>query len=635
MEDARHQKNAAATAPLSGDERHVTTPFTEVPAEVTNPSTMWKGKARSLSPHQFTQRETFLSPKQHKSAVIDRNDYVFPNTEEDVPLGRRSSSTRARTSEEWTLTDDSNDPNGRQKLRKRVDPASKNPDRYHFSGESFWQRRDPLAAKMPKPTQSVMEMLRPSLAKPHVRNTSIQFEEDANISSAYKSIFNPHRRDGETSDEYNARKNASQRIKRESTPAVEQVEDKRSSPTRHKEVRVLQARVAELQERVEAVAETRRKYDAKVGRRWSAEKAARDELKAAKNQLAEVASRPATVENSVCSPPREGYKIPRANEEYIKNMYSPEQYEAWVTAEAILDHYRELDLKEFGRSNIPPSANRQGYEGTQRERLPKEESNHPNERDSGGRPPRPPSPPSSDDDGDSSKKGGGGGRGGPGRSPPHSPDKGQDDNSDSEDSAERGGHRPPPQPPKTILRSTSEYHRSALRKSKSRSMSLAPIDPLWAEDGHEMVYENAIVQKIRDTIYDRVGTEVAYNIAGMKNIKPVPPEKYGGEDDIESFENWLAGVLRWLRVAGVTGESKEQLQVDLCGTTLKGLAADWFHLEVESFDRKVRDWTFTELVVAMYGRFIHEVTAQNATTKFYNAKYSKSKGVLAFYNDLE
>ena len=121
----------------------------------------------------------------------------------------------------------------------------------------------------------------------------------------------------------------------------------------------------------------------------------------------------------------------------------------------------------------------------------------------------------------------------------------------------------------------------------------------------------------------------------MKNIKPVPPEKYGGEDDIESFENWLAGVLRWLCVAGVTGESKEQLQVDLCGTTLKGLAADWFHLEVESFDRKVRDWTFTELIVAMYGRFIHEVTAQNATTKFYNAKYSNAKGVLAFYNDLE
>jgi len=166
-------------------------------------------------------------------------------------------------------------------------------------------------------------------------------------------------------------------------------------------------------------------------------------------------------------------------------------------------------------------------------------------------------------------------------------------------------------------------------------MSLGPLDPLWAEDEHEMVYENAIVQKIRDTIYDRVGIEAAYDIASMKNIKPIPPEKYSGEDDIESFKNWLASVLRWLRVTGITGKTKEQLRVDLCGTTLKGLAADWFHLEVESFDRKVRDWTFTDLIVVMYGRFIHKVTVQNATTKFYNAKYSKSKGVLAFYNDLE
>src|SRR5262245_38121533 len=166
-------------------------------------------------------------------------------------------------------------------------------------------------------------------------------------------------------------------------------------------------------------------------------------------------------------------------------------------------------------------------------------------------------------------------------------------------------------------------------------MSIGPLDPPWAEDEHKMVYENAIIQKIKDMIYDHVRIEAAYNIAGMKNIKPVLPEKYGGEDDIESFENWLAGVLRWLCVTGVTGKSKEQLRVDLCSTTLKGLAANWFHLEVKSFDRKVCDWTFTDLIVAMYGWFIHEVTVQNATTKFYNAKYSKSKGVLAFYNDLE
>src|SRR5262245_11638022 len=490
--------------------------------------------------------------------------------------------------------------------------------------------QDHLATKSPNPTQSALQAVRSPRDKPEASAIGIHFDQDANISSAYENILNPRRYEGETSDDYRARKIASQRIKRESTPVGE---DKRSSPARPVEVQALQARVVELKERVEVTAERRRKYDAKVGRRWIVEKAARDELTAAKNKLAEVASKPTSVVNSVCSPPKEGYRIPRVREEYIKAEYSKAQYDAWVTAEAILDHYRELDLKEFGRSNIPPSANRQGYEGTQRERLPREQDNHADEHQTGGRPSNPPSPPSSSsDDGDGSKRGGGG----LGRGPPKRPDKKQDNSSDSDDSANSGRHRSPqPQPPRTILRSTSGHNKSVLRKSKSRSMSLRPLDPLWAKDEHEMVYENAIVQKIRDTIYDRVGIEAAYDIASMKNIKPVPPEKYGGEDDIESFKNWLAGVLRWLRVTGVTGRTKEQLRVDLCGTTLKGLAANWFHLEVKSFDRKVCDWTFMDLIVAMYGQFIHEVTAQNATTKFYNVKYSKSKGVLAFYNDLE
>ena len=37
----------------------------------------------------------------------------------------------------------------------------------------------------------------------------------------------------------------------------------------------------------------------------------------------------------------------------------------------------------------------------------------------------------------------------------------------------------------------------------------------------------------------------------------------------------------------------------------------------------------------MYKRFIHEVTAQNAGVNFDHAVYSKSKGALAFYNDLK
>ena len=68
---SERQKNPLASMPVSGVERHVITGNSEVPSELGDPPTTWKGKARSLSPQQFRPRETFLSPKQSKSAVID------------------------------------------------------------------------------------------------------------------------------------------------------------------------------------------------------------------------------------------------------------------------------------------------------------------------------------------------------------------------------------------------------------------------------------------------------------------------------------------------------------------------------------------------------------------------------------
>ena len=41
------------------------------------------------------------------------------------------------------------------------------------------------------------------------------------------------------------------------------------------------------------------------------------------------------------------------------------------------------------------------------------------------------------------------------------------------------------------------------------------------------------------------------------------------------------------------------------------------------------------MICEMYKRFIHEVTAQNAATSYQNTKFSRSKGALAFFNDLQ
>jgi hypothetical protein len=154
------------------------------------------------------------------------------------------------------------------------------------------------------------------------------------------------------------------------------------------------------------------------------------------------------------------------------------------------------------------------------------------------------------------------------------------------------------------------------------------------DDAREDGYEAEIMRRYRSLIRDRVG-RTSEPLPDIKNIRVSPPEKYSGEDDIEKFDTWLAGLLRWYRVYNVTGNKKDSMRVDLCGTSVTGLAATWYADEVEAWNRKTRSWNFEDLICAMYKRFIHEVTAQNAANSYKRTKFSRSKGALAFFNDLQ
>ena len=84
-------------------------------------------------------------------------------------------------------------------------------------------------------------------------------------------------------------------------------------------------------------------------------------------------------------------------------------------------------------------------------------------------------------------------------------------------------------------------------------------------------------------IRDRVGYELETQV-DTKSIRISALEKYSGEDDIEKFDVWLTGLLRWMRVHNVTGPNKDTLRVDLCGTTPTSLAGTWYTDNVEAWN---------------------------------------------------
>jgi hypothetical protein len=96
--------------------------------------------------------------------------------------------------------------------------------------------------------------------------------------------------------------------------------------------------------------------------------------------------------------------------------------------------------------------------------------------------------------------------------------------------------------------------------------------------------EEEVICRYRVLIHDRVGQEFQ-TMPEMKSLRVSAPEKYSGEDDIETFNTWVTGLLRWYWVHNITRTTKDSVRVDLCKTTLKGAASEWYSDEVEAWNR--------------------------------------------------
>ena len=51
-------------------------------------------------------------------------------------------------------------------------------------------------------------------------------------------------------------------------------------------------------------------------------------------------------------------------------------------------------------------------------------------------------------------------------------------------------------------------------------------------------------------------------------VKLDHPETYAGSSDLEEFEVFTAGILRWLKMNCLLGETSVEMQVDYLGTRL-------------------------------------------------------------------
>ncbi|KIK18462.1 hypothetical protein PISMIDRAFT_109427 [Pisolithus microcarpus 441] len=110
-------------------------------------------------------------------------------------------------------------------------------------------------------------------------------------------------------------------------------------------------------------------------------------------------------------------------------------------------------------------------------------------------------------------------------------------------------------------------------------------------------------------IWEQVGLLTGQVGPEVKAMNLPKPGKYGGQDDLDKFNDWLGQILKYFHTFKVTGPDRDEDHILYTGLYLEGLASQWY-------DQEVQHWTFEELICGLFKQFIHEASVQ--TLAYYN-----------------
>jgi hypothetical protein len=71
-------------------------------------------------------------------------------------------------------------------------------------------------------------------------------------------------------------------------------------------------------------------------------------------------------------------------------------------------------------------------------------------------------------------------------------------------------------------------------------------------------YLREIHSKYKKLIDEQVGIPMSGALNQSKSLRIPAPESYAGSEDIEAFDSWLQGLLRWLSLNNCGGPEQER-----------------------------------------------------------------------------
>ena len=165
-----------------------------------------------------------------------------------------------------------------------------------------------------------------------------------------------------------------------------------------------------------------------------------------------------------------------------------------------------------------------------------------------------------------------------------------------------------------------------------RRRSIALTDGQGIPDHVDTPY-NGIACMIRAVLAEGQHTDPDKSVLTRAGVKLDHPETYMGGSDLNEFKVFIAGILRWLKMNCLLGETSIEMQVDYQGTCLTGEVQKWFYRNVEQFDHQVRGWTLETVAQGLQRRFLHTLT-HHVSNKF-DMVTQGTKTVQEVLNDLK
>src|SRR6266481_8877459 len=123
---------------------------------------------------------------------------------------------------------------------------------------------------------------------------------------------------------------------------------------------------------------------------------------------------------------------------------------------------------------------------------------------------------------------------------------------------------------------------------------------------------------VHEALVTTDGLDPENNILTCAGVKIPHPEPYSGEPDLERFEVFVTGLLRWLSMNLLLGSEigSTLAQLRYLSTCLQGNALEWYSHNVEHFSHLKHDWTLESALVRLQEHFLHMLTHQHASTSY-------------------